>query len=106
MVSLIGAFIFFIIAVISSNREETVLRPFSRAIMGPIGDSIREVTPDNAVMNKYFCHISWAIFSLYSNSALAPRSEEHTYELQSRGHVVCRLLLEKKKQSLNTDSTL
>src|SRR5690625_6980163 len=25
------------------------------------------------------------------------RSEEHTSELQSRGHVVCRLLLEKKK---------
>src|SRR5437870_10995708 len=26
-----------------------------------------------------------------------PRSEEHTSELQSRGHLVCRLLLEKKK---------
>src|SRR3989442_9896858 len=30
--------------------------------------------------------------------ALAPRSEEHTSELQSRPHLVCRLLLEKKKQ--------
>src|SRR5690625_5822324 len=27
------------------------------------------------------------------------RSEEHTSELQSRGHLVCRLLLEKKKVS-------
>src|SRR6266702_6968709 len=27
------------------------------------------------------------------------RSEEHTSELQSRGHLVCRLLLEKKKRS-------
>src|SRR5690625_5692924 len=27
------------------------------------------------------------------------RSEEHTSELQSRGHLVCRLLLEKKKQN-------
>src|SRR5690625_4612069 len=27
----------------------------------------------------------------------APRSEEHTSELQSRGHIVCRLLLEKKQ---------
>src|SRR5690625_7915058 len=26
------------------------------------------------------------------------RSEEHTSELQSRGHLVCRLLLDKKKQ--------
>src|SRR5215510_16495363 len=30
---------------------------------------------------------------------LPQRSEEHTSELQSRGHLVCRLLLEKKKQS-------
>src|SRR5215510_15956128 len=28
----------------------------------------------------------------------ARRSEEHTSELQSRGHLVCRLLLEKKKE--------
>src|SRR5439155_9024682 len=28
----------------------------------------------------------------------ARRSEEHTSELQSRGHLVCRLLLEKKKK--------
>src|SRR5690625_6590387 len=27
-----------------------------------------------------------------------PRSEEHTSELQSRGHIVCRLLLEKKNK--------
>src|SRR5207253_10670385 len=30
------------------------------------------------------------------------RSEEHTSELQSRGHLVCRLLLEKKKSTLGT----
>src|SRR5439155_7303830 len=30
------------------------------------------------------------------------RSEEHTSELQSRGHLVCRLLLEKKKQTTLT----
>src|SRR5690625_6382178 len=29
----------------------------------------------------------------------AGRSEEHTSELQSRGHLVCRLLLEKKKST-------
>src|SRR5207253_8054742 len=29
---------------------------------------------------------------------LLRRSEEHTSELQSRGHLVCRLLLEKKKE--------
>src|SRR3989442_3382692 len=30
----------------------------------------------------------------------SPRSEEHTSELQSRPHLVCRLLLEKKKPQL------
>src|SRR5687768_18154559 len=30
------------------------------------------------------------------------RSEEHTSELQSRLHLVCRLLLEKKKKKLET----
>src|SRR5215510_16439530 len=30
---------------------------------------------------------------------LVSRSEEHTSELQSRGHLVCRLLLEKKKKN-------
>src|SRR5437660_12537887 len=32
-------------------------------------------------------------------SGSAERSEEHTSELQSRGHLVCRLLLEKKKDN-------
>src|SRR5690625_3685445 len=34
-----------------------------------------------------------------------PRSEEHTSELQSRGHLVCRLLLEKKKNNSNQITT-
>src|SRR5690625_6971294 len=32
-------------------------------------------------------------------AAMGLRSEEHTSELQSRGHLVCRLLLEKKKDN-------
>src|SRR3989442_3048554 len=35
---------------------------------------------------------------LYARERIdGPRSEEHTSELQSRPHLVCRLLLEKKK---------
>src|SRR5690625_5631169 len=34
--------------------------------------------------------------------ARVPRSEEHTSELQSRGHLVCRLLLEKKNAHQTT----
>src|SRR5207253_8451670 len=43
-----------------------------------------------ALVGKWTCRIS--ALSIFS------RSEEHTSELQSRGHLVCRLLLEKKKQ--------
>src|SRR3712207_8223070 len=35
----------------------------------------------------------------------APRSEEHTSELQSRQYLVCRLLLEKKKKTTRTNSS-
>src|SRR2546422_7802218 len=38
-------------------------------------------------------------------SDFAGRSEEHTSELQSRLHLVCRLLLEKKKQAIATTPT-
>src|SRR2546429_1589838 len=37
-------------------------------------------------------------------SLLRARSEEHTSELQSRLHLVCRLLLEKKKNDIVTAS--
>src|SRR6266508_304249 len=49
----------------------------------------------------------WASASISSRAGATPirvsrrfgrRSEEHTSELQSRGHLVCRLLLEKKKK--------
>src|SRR3712207_7157504 len=39
-----------------------------------------------------------------SNSA--PRSEEHTSELQSRQYLVCRLLLEKKKKIFEREKEL
>ena len=40
--------------------------------------------------------ISTGFFMKMAKDSLV-RSEEHTSELQSRGHLVCRLLLEKKK---------
>src|SRR3989442_11015651 len=38
------------------------------------------------------------------NGKVKLRSEEHTSELQSRPHLVCRLLLEKKKKQLNNNN--
>src|SRR5258708_23429388 len=40
--------------------------------------------------------------ALMTRSTLTVRSEEHTSELQSPDHLVCRLLLEKKNNQLHT----
>src|SRR2546422_1638344 len=40
------------------------------------------------------------------DTGTTPRSEEHTSELQSRLHLVCRLLLEKKNKEMNYTSAI
>src|SRR5690606_39742663 len=45
--------------------------------------------PDAKIVRGYAAGVMTA--------TIAPRSEEHTSELQSRENLVCRLLLEKKK---------
>src|SRR5690625_5825727 len=52
----------------------------STSIPGHLNNLLTRGAPDNGVVHQK--HV---------------RSEEHTSELQSRGHLVCRLLLEKNK---------
>src|SRR5947207_10861904 len=52
------------------------------------------VTTSLTPVNHYCA--SWP--PIGSKSVVSPRSEEHTSELQSHSDLVCRLLLEKKKQ--------
>src|SRR2546430_5649166 len=40
-----------------------------------------------------------AVFVFFAGAGAAKRSEEHTSELQSQSNLVCRLLLEKKKNT-------
>src|SRR5439155_25292122 len=52
---------------------------------------------------EYFVLFSYDLIKFKNKNGVeeticATRSEEHTSELQSRGHLVCRLLLEKKKK--------
>src|SRR5690625_6867265 len=54
-------------------------------------DSVRKKYPNKEVVAIFQPH-TYTRTSMFLN-----RSEEHTSELQSRGHLVCRLLLEKKK---------
>src|SRR5690625_6776464 len=55
-----------------------------------------------AVRNHLFLSLSSLLPSVSSYTLVQEdgmeRSEEHTSELQSRGHLVCRLLLEKKNK--------
>src|SRR3712207_8364464 len=48
--------------------------------------------------SKAISAVSPACQPIFSSFELVTRSEEHTSELQSRQYLVCRLLLEKKKQ--------
>src|SRR3989449_2104514 len=48
------------------------------------------------------CAISWSVRPCADSKT---RSEEHTSELQSRLHLVCRLLLEKKKKRIRNSCT-
>src|SRR5436305_9981309 len=58
-------------------------------------------------VGSLICGLFWEMWNFYSwpkwvyHTPGAQRSEEHTSELQSRPHLVCRLLLEKKKKTIN-----
>src|SRR5690554_6976150 len=65
------------------------------------GDKIRS----HHILRKLMAHAPVHLVCFADDEGdAAERSEEHTSELQSRPHLVCRLLLEKKKTS--TESTV
>src|SRR5690625_7991034 len=118
IVTVVLAFVF---SLLFSKRLTTGYRKLSKAIqelqdhkwrtrvpvkelsdeMKPLGESfnrLAESLSKEEILRKQFT----ADFAHEIRTPLATlrsqmRSEEHTSELQSRGHLVCRLLLEKKK---------
>src|SRR5690625_6922183 len=58
--------------------------------------STRPPWPLSSIWNAEWPKIPNHMTEKPAGTASTPRSEEHTSELQSRGHLVCRLLLEKK----------
>src|SRR6266508_5813659 len=64
------------------------------ALCGGGASTQDEVEPTNDLPNPYQTIATWGKLP----QGRSWRSEEHTSELQSRGHLVCRLLLEKKKK--------
>src|SRR5690625_1062682 len=86
------------------NVEFSVTRDRSRDTIGRVGSNCSVEGPSNRpdrsppTRRRSACPtIRPSSASLPSGSSvgLRRRSEEHTSELQSRGHLVCRLLLEK-----------
>src|SRR5690625_5390357 len=66
----------------------------------PVHSKLGESTTRNAEHVQTRClSAGWNLIGWRCNDddGILGRSEEHTSELQSRGHLVCRLLLEKKK---------
>src|SRR5690348_17926820 len=72
---------------VNSSKSEIFLYTELRGILY-FSDNSKAVIPSLMIENN---------IDLDSASANASRSEEHTSELQSPVHLVCRLLLEKKK---------
>src|SRR5690625_5751489 len=60
------------------------------------------IMSDYGIVRSYRMMSAWSIntYLFVNKEGVATRSEEHTSELQSRGHLVCRLLLEKKKKTI------
>src|SRR5258708_36415771 len=67
--------------------------------------SLHDALPISGTEPRPFGAVKWNVVSspnpvdLAGCEAASQRSEEHTSELQSPDHLVCRLLLEKKKKS-------
>src|SRR5207253_4514914 len=61
----------------------------------------RRAQPRGRRQVRLFCHAQRHGEEVRAQGILTVRSEEHTSELQSRGHLVCRLLLEKKNKNTN-----
>src|SRR5690625_5933994 len=63
--------------------------------------AFKEIAKGQGLVGMFETLQNPAMISMVGPTPIETRSEEHTSELQSRGHLVCRLLLEKKKKSRN-----
>src|SRR5439155_6365330 len=84
------------------GREHCHLLPRLRRLEGrpqrDLGLAVSYVADQQPVHRSGALHVTLHLLggATLVGSILVQRSEEHTSELQSRGHLVCRLLLEKK----------
>src|SRR3989449_8539065 len=78
-----------------SLHDALPIFPLMERILPVLGARRIKVTANAGGVNPRAC----------AEAVAEARSEEHTSELQSRLHLVCRLLLEKKNVTLSFDTT-
>src|SRR3712207_8871929 len=92
-----------------------MIRRPPRSTLFPYTTLFRSIFSSGTMAQKFGTAISGSLIALLLGLAGArmipdqfgaPRSEEHTSELQSRQYLVCRLLLEKKKLILSVTLTV
>src|SRR5258708_18692877 len=77
-----------------------MIRRPPRSTLFPYTTLFRSTPPDGGTVRRFTLTARTATITL-SSGRRVERSEEHTSELQSPDHLVCRLLLEKKKRETN-----
>src|SRR2546429_4638940 len=75
-----------------------MIRRPPRSTLFPYTTLFRSLDRKRYVNIIVFCHQAPFSSGHHGGPKVEERSEEHTSELQSRLHLVCRLLLEKKKK--------
>src|SRR2546430_7836246 len=83
----------------------SIMRTSSRGMTSAVSDPFERFAAE-CELSVSVEAISVAPRDVVASPADADRSEEHTSELQSQSNLVCRLLLEKKKQSRMLCTTL
>src|SRR5690625_5345769 len=95
---LLGDLLFFVVG--ARRAAGSTLFPYTTLFRSEVSEAQSEdIDVAVAAARRAFDEGEWTKMEAAERSH---RSEEHTSELQSRGHLVCRLLLEKKKQVLTT----
>src|SRR5437870_8356306 len=89
---LVVFYVFLFFLLLLRQPPGSALFPYTTLFRSVLGDGPRrDMDVHGVVLEEALRHTELRV--------VRPRSEEHTSELQSRGHLVCRLLLEKKKTS-------